>query len=72
MKIYAHHGIEEFIVCLGYKGYMIKEYFSNYFLHASDVTIDARTNGATFHNTHAEPWRITLIDTGEQTRPAAG
>ncbi len=67
MKIYAHHGIEDFIVCLGYKGYMIKEYFSNYFLHSSDVTIDARTNRATFHNTHAEPWRITLVDTGEQT-----
>jgi glucose-1-phosphate cytidylyltransferase len=68
MKIYAHHGIEDFVICLGYKGYMIKEYFSNYFLHASDVTIDARTNGATFHNTHAEPWRITLVDTGEQTQ----
>jgi glucose-1-phosphate cytidylyltransferase len=68
MKIYAHHGIEDFIVCLGYKGYMIKEYFSNYFLHASDVTIDARANRTTFHNTHAEPWRITLVDTGELTQ----
>ena len=67
MKIYAHHGINDFVVCLGYKGYAIKEYFSNYFLHASDVTIDARANTTTFHNTHAEPWRVTLIDTGQDT-----
>ena len=67
MKIYAHHGILDFIICLGYKGYLIKEYFANYFLHSSDVTIDARTNETTFHNTTAEPWRITLIDTGEST-----
>ncbi|MGD0763534.1 MAG: glucose-1-phosphate cytidylyltransferase [Roseiarcus sp.] len=67
MKIYAHHGIADFVVCLGYKGYVIKEYFSNYFLHSSDVTIDARTNRTTFHDTHAEPWRITLVDTGELT-----
>ena len=67
MKIYAHHGINDFVVCLGYKGYAIKEYFSNYFLHNSDVTIDARANTTTFHNTHAEPWRVTLIDTGQDT-----
>ena len=76
MKIYAHHGINDFVVCLGYKGYVIKEYFANYFLHASDVTIDARANGVTYHNTKAEPWRVTLIDTGEDTmtggRAAAG
>lgn len=68
MKIYAHYGVEDFIVCLGYKGYMIKEYFSNYFLHSSDVTIDARTNQTTFHNSHADPFRITLVDTGEKTQ----
>jgi glucose-1-phosphate cytidylyltransferase len=67
MKIYAHHGITEFIVCLGYRGYMIKEYFANYFLHNSDVTIDARENRIHYHETTAEPWRITLVDTGEQT-----
>jgi glucose-1-phosphate cytidylyltransferase len=67
MKIYAHHGINDFIVCLGYKGYMIKEYFANYFLHNSDVTIDAARNEVTYHHTKAEPWRITLVDTGEQT-----
>eukprot|EP01037_Dinobryon_pediforme_P047583 gene47583-61862_t len=65
MKIYAAHGIADFVICLGYRGYMIKEYFSNYFLHNSDVTIDARTNTTTFHDTKAEPWRVTLIDTGE-------
>ena len=67
MKIYAHYGVTDFIVCLGYKGYVIKEYFSNYFLHASDVTIDVATNRATFHASHAEPWKITLVDTGEAT-----
>jgi glucose-1-phosphate cytidylyltransferase len=67
MKIYAHHGISDFVICLGYKGYVIKEYFSNYFLHSSDVTIDARENRAIFHKTKAEPWRVTLVDTGENT-----
>ena len=67
MKIYAHYGVTDFIVCLGYKGYVIKEYFSNYFLHASDVTIDVAANRATFHASHAEPWKITLVDTGEAT-----
>jgi glucose-1-phosphate cytidylyltransferase len=67
MKIYAHHGLRDFIVCLGYKGYMIKEYFMNFVLHHSDVTIDATENRVTYHQSTVEPWRITLIDTGEQT-----
>jgi glucose-1-phosphate cytidylyltransferase len=67
MKIYSHYGINEFIVCLGYRGYMIKEYFSNYFLHNSDVTIDARTNKTEFHHSSVDPWRVTLVDTGENT-----
>ena len=65
MKIYAEHGITEFIICLGYRGYMIKEYFSNFFLHNSDVTFDIRNNKTTYHNTSAEAWKVTLIDTGE-------
>jgi glucose-1-phosphate cytidylyltransferase len=67
MKIYSHYGIHDFIMCLGYKGYVIKEYFSNYFLHASDVTLDLAANRATFHASNVEPWRITLVDTGEAT-----
>jgi glucose-1-phosphate cytidylyltransferase len=67
MKIYSHYGINDFVICLGYKGYMIKEYFANYFLHNSDVTIDARRNAVEYHQTQAEPWRVTLVDTGEQT-----
>ena len=65
MKIYAHHGINDFVVCLGYKGYVIKEYFANYFLHMSDVTFDLATNTMTCTRSHAEPWRVTLVDTGE-------
>jgi glucose-1-phosphate cytidylyltransferase len=65
MKIYSHNGINEFIICLGYKGYMIKEYFANYFLHMSDVTIDINTNKIEVHQNTAEPWRVTLVDTGE-------
>jgi glucose-1-phosphate cytidylyltransferase len=68
LKIYSHHGVNDFIICLGYKGYMIKEYFANYFLHRSDVTIDLSTNTLEVHHKHAEPWRITLVDTGEQTQ----
>ena len=68
LKIYSHYGLNEFIICLGYKGYMIKEYFANYFLHRSDVTIDLSTNQIEVHQKHAEPWRITLVDTGEQTQ----
>jgi glucose-1-phosphate cytidylyltransferase len=67
MKLYAHYGVTEFIVCLGYKGYVIKEYFSNYVLHNSDVTIDARNNKITYHASFAEPWTVTLVDTGENT-----
>jgi glucose-1-phosphate cytidylyltransferase len=67
MKIYAHHGVTDFVVCLGYKGYMIKEFFANYVLHSSDVTIDAKNNKIVYHNSNAEPWTVTLVDTGEST-----
>ena len=67
MKMYDSHGIRDFVVCLGYKGYVIKEYFSNYFLHRSDVTIDLKNNSIEVHHAMAEPWRITLVDTGETT-----
>jgi len=67
MKIYSHYGINEFIICLGYKGYLIKEYFSNYFLHTSDLTIDMNDNSITVHNKQAEPWKIILVDTGLET-----
>lgn len=67
MKMYAHHGINEFIICCGYRGYIIKEYFKNYFLHMSDVTIDMRTNEMEVHQRNAEPWRVTLVDTGDAT-----
>jgi glucose-1-phosphate cytidylyltransferase len=65
LKIYSQHGINDFILCCGYKGYLIKEYFANYFLHMSDVTFDLRENGMQVHQSVAEPWRITLVDTGE-------
>ncbi|MBO0950064.1 glucose-1-phosphate cytidylyltransferase [Fibrella forsythiae] len=64
MKIYSAHGYNEFIVCLGYKGYIIKEFFANYFLHQSDVTIDLSTNSIDVHTSQAEPWKVTLVDTG--------
>ena len=67
MKIYSAHGINDFIVCLGYKGYLIKEYFANYFLHMSDVTFDMVNNRTEIHQNNAEPWRVTLVDTGEFT-----
>jgi glucose-1-phosphate cytidylyltransferase len=67
MKIYSSHGVNDFVVCLGHKGYAIKEYFANYFLHMSDVTIDMAENRIDVHHQHAEPWRVTLVDTGEQT-----
>ena len=67
MKIYSHHGINDFIVCCGYKGYVIKEYFANYFLHMSDVTFDMRFNQMNVHAGKAEPWRVTLVDTGDST-----
>lgn len=68
LKIYATHGINEFIICLGYRGYVLKEYFANYFLHTSDVTFDLSNNQMEVHERHAEPWRITLVDTGENTQ----
>lgn len=67
MKNYAHYGITEFVICLGYRGYMIKEYFANYFLHMSDVTIDMSRNITEVHQRGAEPWRVTLVDTGLST-----
>ncbi len=67
MKIYAAHGVMEFVVCLGYKGYVIKEYFSNYFLHMSDVTFDIANNRMEVHHQQSEPWRVTLVDTGDET-----
>jgi glucose-1-phosphate cytidylyltransferase len=67
MKIYSSHGINDFIICCGYKGYVIKEYFANYFLHMSDVTFDLRYNQMNVHSGNAEPWKVTLIDTGEAT-----
>ncbi|MGZ6011371.1 MAG: sugar phosphate nucleotidyltransferase, partial [Caulobacteraceae bacterium] len=68
MKIYSAHGLNDFVICLGYKGYMIKEYFANYFLHMSDVTFDLSDNSMTVHQNSAEPWRVTLVDTGSETQ----
>ena len=68
MKSYSHYGFSDFVVCLGYKGYVIKEYFSNYFLHMSDVTFDMRDNSMQVHQNAAEPWRVTLVDTGAETQ----
>jgi glucose-1-phosphate cytidylyltransferase len=67
LKTYSHHGINDFVICCGYKGYVIKEYFANYFLHMSDVTFDMVTNCMEVHQRNAEPWRVTLVDTGENT-----
>ncbi len=67
MKIYSHHGINDFIICCGYMGYVVKEYFANYFLHMSDVTFDMTNNSMQVHQQNAEPWRVTLVDTGEAT-----
>jgi glucose-1-phosphate cytidylyltransferase len=67
MKIYSAHGIHDFVICLGYKGYLIKEYFANYLLHTSDVTINVRTNALEIHEAQAEPWRVTLVNTGADT-----
>lgn len=68
MKLYGAYGITDFVICCGYKGYIIKEYFANYFLHMSDVTFDMSTNTMNVHQRHAEPWRVTLVDTGEATQ----
>ena len=67
LKIYSAHGINDFIICAGYKGYVIKEYFANYFLHMSDVTFDMKNNRMEVHNQRSEPWRVTIVDTGEST-----
>ena len=67
MKLYSAHGVNDFVICCGYKGYVIKEYFANYFLHMSDVTFDMEHNRMEVHQRNAEPWRVTLVDTGEET-----
>ncbi|MFO1525301.1 MAG: glucose-1-phosphate cytidylyltransferase [Turneriella sp.] len=67
MKIYSHYGFHEFIICLGYKGYVIKEFFANYFLHTSDITLDMATNSMQVHRQNGDPWKVTLVDTGENT-----
>ena len=67
MKMYSAHGINDFVICCGYKGYVIKEYFANYFLHTSDVTFDIQNNQMSVHQRKAEPWKVTLVDTGEET-----
>ncbi|MCE3268965.1 MAG: rfbF [Burkholderiales bacterium] len=67
MKMYSHYGINEFIICLGYKGYVVKEYFANYFLHMSDVTFDMQNNQMEVHSNYAEPWKVTLINTGDDS-----
>lgn len=67
MKTYSHHGINDFVICLGYMGYVIKEYFANYFIHMSDVTFDLGNNRMEVHQRYAEPWRVTLVDTGPET-----
>lgn len=67
MKMYSAHGVNDFVICCGYKGYIIKEYFANYFLHMSDVTFDMQNNKMEVHQRNAEPWRVTLVDTGDET-----
>jgi glucose-1-phosphate cytidylyltransferase len=67
MKLFSHHGFNDFVVCLGYRGYMIKEYFSNYVLHNADLTVDLGTGSVEYHATNHEPWRVTLVDTGPET-----
>src|SRR6188768_2967858 len=67
MKIYSHYGLNDFVICCGYKGYLIKEYFANYFLHTSYVTFDMKSNKMDIHQNSSEPWKVTLVDTGEET-----
>lgn len=67
LKMYSYHGINDFVICCGYKGYVIKEYFANYFLHMSDVTFDMRSNQMEVHHKRAEPWKVTLVDTGDES-----
>lgn len=71
MKLYSHYGFNDFIICLGYKGYVIKEYFANYFLHTSDVTINMKDNSIKIHNSNSEPWKVTLVETGLHTMTGA-
>ena len=71
MKLYSHHGVNEFVICCGYKGYLIKDFFANYFLHTSDVTIDLQNNSLEIHNQRTEPWKVTLVDTGVNTMTGA-
>lgn len=68
MKTYSHYGLNDFVICCGYKGYVIKEYFANYFLHNSDITFDVKTNEQVIHNNSSDPWRVTVVDTGETTQ----
>ncbi len=70
MKIYSHYGFNDFVICLGYKGYMIKEWFANYYLHSSDITIDLKTNQKTVHKNHQEDWKVTLVETGNKSSTA--
>ena len=67
MKQYSNYGFNDFVICLGYKGYIIKEYFANYFIHMSDVTVDLKNNKVEVHSNHAEPWKVTMVDTGNET-----
>ena len=67
MKIYSHYGFNEFVICCGYKAYMIKQYFADYFLHQADLTVDLAHNSMEIHHSHAEPWKVTLVDTGLET-----
>src|SRR5258707_8767109 len=67
MKAYAHHGLRDFVICLGYRGYQVKEYFLNYAVHEADVTVDLASNTLDLHQSRAEPWRVTLVDTGLNT-----
>jgi glucose-1-phosphate cytidylyltransferase len=71
LKCYSQHGIDEFVICLGYKGYVVKEYFANYFLHTADCTFDLKNNRLEVHESHAEPWRVTLVETGLHTQTGA-
>ena len=70
MKIYSHYGFNDFVICLGYKGYMIKEYFVNYYLHSSNITIDLKNNNVDIHSSKPEPWKVTLLNTGLETMTA--
>ena len=72
MKVYSAYGVNDFVICCGYKGYVIKEYFANYFLHMSDITFDIAANSMVVHQKKAEPWRVTLVDTGDDTLPSGG